>query len=94
VKLIVVRRTAVETYERLSRAFADDPNVKVVWERRTRERRKKSNSRAAERRSRDRRQFTKPWNKQGYFVIQTAEEEPRPTLPPSRPSKDPWFGCR
>jgi hypothetical protein len=94
VKLIVVRRTAVETYERLSRAFADDPNVKVVWERRTRDRRKKSNSRAPERRSRDRRQFTKPWNNQGYFVIQTAEEEPRTKLPSLRPSKDPWFGSR
>jgi hypothetical protein len=75
VKLIVVRRTAVETYKRLSRAFADDPNVEVVWERRTRERRKKADPPAPERRSGDRRRFTKPWNHLNYFVVHIADEE-------------------
>ena len=87
-KLIVVRRTAGETYERLSSKFADDPNVKVVWEQRSGERRDRSDSRGPERRSRDRRRLTKPWNHQGYFVIHTAEK-PRTKLPPLRPATDP-----
>jgi hypothetical protein len=93
-KLIVVRRTAAETYKRLSSKFSDDPNVKVVWERRTRERRKKPNSAGPERRSSGRRKFTKPWNNQGYFVVHTAEEEPRTKPPSPRPVKDPWFDAR
>jgi hypothetical protein len=36
VKLIAVRPTAVETYERLTRMFADVENVQVVWDQRTR----------------------------------------------------------
>jgi hypothetical protein len=93
-KLIVVRRTAVKTYERLRSAFSDDPNVKVVWERRTRERRKKSDLPAPERRGRDDRLFTKPWNDKGYFVIQNAEKMPRTKPPALRSSKDPWSGSR
>lgn len=88
-KLIVVRRTAAHIFERLSSEFADDPNVKVVWERRTRDRRVKSASQGPERRARDRRLFAKPWNHLGYFVIHTAESEPKIKLPLRQQSKAP-----
>jgi hypothetical protein len=89
VKLITVRRTAVETYERLSRTFADAPNVQVVWEQRRQDRRTRTTgSSVAERRRHDRRKLTKPWNHQGYCVIHTAEES-QGELPPPRPAIDP-----
>jgi hypothetical protein len=90
VKLIAVRPTAVETYERLSRMFADVQNVQVVWDQRTRDRRNRTSGwSAAERRSHDRRRFTKPWNHLGYFVIHTAEKsgaEPAAPRPPMDPT--------
>ena len=89
-KLIAVRSTAVETYERLTRTFADVQNVQVVWDQRKRERRNRASGwSAAERRTHDRRRFTKPWNHLGYFVIHTAEEsgaEPAPPRPPMDPT--------
>jgi hypothetical protein len=89
VKLIAVRPTAVETYERLTRMFADVENVQVVWDQRTRDRRNRTSGwSAAERRTRDRRRFTKPWNHLGYFVIHTAEEGGTEVAPP-RPPMDP-----
>jgi hypothetical protein len=79
VKLIVVRRSAADAFERLSRTFAGVPNVSVVWEQRTRDSRTRS----------DRRRFTKPWSRLGYFVIHTAEEQPRTELAPRLPVVDP-----
>ena len=88
VKLITVRRTAVETYERLSRTFEDAPNVQVVWEQRIRARRTRTTGPSvAERRKHERRKLTKPWNHQGYCVIHTAEES-QGEVPPPRPAID------
>ena len=88
-KLITVRRAAVETYERLSRTFADAPNVQVVWEQRTQDRRSRtSESSVADRRSRERRRLTKPWNHLGYCVIHIAEES-QAEVPTPRPAIDP-----
>lgn len=85
-KLIAVRPTAVETYARLSRMFADVQNVQVVWDQRKQDRRSRTSFRSAdERRARERRRFTKPWNHLGYFVIHTADESGADPAPPREP---------
>lgn len=38
-KLVIVRRGHFATYELLTRAFADDPSVEIIWDRRIGERR-------------------------------------------------------
>jgi hypothetical protein len=53
--VFVVSRDALDHYENLKRAFADDAKVAVILDRRSRERRKTPNTRSAERRRTDRR---------------------------------------
>jgi hypothetical protein len=72
-KLIIVQRSKIATFRRLRETFADDLNVEVVFERRVRERRQRSNQRGPERRARDRRRWSKAWNGRDYIVIQIAE---------------------
>jgi hypothetical protein len=38
-RLVIVRRGHFATFELLSRTFADDPTVQIVWDRRREERR-------------------------------------------------------
>ena len=71
-KLIIVNRRKPEAYERLKRQFADDLNVEVVLERRTRERRKLNRTSGLERRSRNRRKFAKSFDNRDYVVIYIA----------------------
>jgi hypothetical protein len=47
-------------------------NVEVIWDRRTRNRRRLSTMRGPERRSRERRQLVKPFNGKDYIVIHVA----------------------
>jgi len=68
-KLIIVDRAKPETFRRLKEKFADELNVEVIWDRRTRQRRRMSNTRGPERRSRERRQLFKPFNGKDYIVI-------------------------
>ena len=72
-KLIIVNRSKPETYARLRQTFADDINVEVVWERRTTERRRRNDVRGPERRTRNRRQWSKPWNGKDYIVINIVD---------------------
>ena len=44
-KLIIVDRTKPEVFKRLKEKFADDLNVEVIWDRRTRQRRRMANTR-------------------------------------------------
>ncbi len=71
-KLIIVDRTKPEVFKRLKEKFADDLNVEVIWDRRTRQRRRMANTRGPERRSRERRQLVKPYNGKDYIVIHVA----------------------
>lgn len=71
-RLIIVDRSKPETYERLKRTFADDINVQVIWERRTRDRRRTTDTRGPERRARERRQLDKGFNGRDYIVIYVA----------------------
>lgn len=71
-KLIIVDRSKPETFARLTRTFADEINVQVVWQRRTRQRRHKVDARGPERRRGDRRQFSKGFGGRDYIVIHLA----------------------
>ena len=71
-KLIIVDRAKPDVFARLKKQFQDETGVQVVFERRTRERRRTPLSRGLERRSRDRRQFAKPFNGKDFIVIYIA----------------------
>ncbi len=71
-KLIIVDRSKPDTYRRLKEKFTDDLNVEVIWDRRTKQRRRTANARGPERRSRERRQLVKTYNGKDYIVIHVA----------------------
>jgi len=55
-RLVIVRRGHFATFELLSRTFADDPSVQIIWDRRRVERRRSVDGAGnGERRSSDRR---------------------------------------
>jgi hypothetical protein len=72
-KLIIVDRSKPDVFARLRRKFSDDVGIEVLWERRTRQRRRNPSTRGPERRSLERRKFTKPWNGRDYIVIHIAK---------------------
>jgi hypothetical protein len=72
-KLIIVDRSKYPTFQRLSDKFADDGNVMVIWDRRTKHIRQPQVPRAPERRSRERRRLVKPWNGKDYVVVNAIE---------------------
>jgi hypothetical protein len=71
-KLIIVDRAKPEVYARLRKQFEDELGVQVLFERRTRERRRLARNAAPERRSRNRRRLVKPFGDNGYIVIYIA----------------------
>jgi 5'-3' exonuclease len=75
-KLIVVDRTKMETYRRLTDKFADDLNVRVVWDRRRTQARTRQESHYPDRRQADRRKLKKSWDGRDYFVIYVVQDRP------------------
>lgn len=71
-KLIIVDRAKPEVYARLRKQFEDELGVQVLFERRTRERRRNVRNAGPERRSRNRRRLEKPFGDNGYIVIYVA----------------------
>lgn len=71
-KLIVVDRTKLTTFQRLIAQFADALNVKVVLDRRLRQIRKSQQGHVPERRRTERRRLTKSWQGRDYIVIHVA----------------------
>jgi hypothetical protein len=76
-KLIIVDRSKYSTFQRLSDKFADDGNVMVIWDRRTKQLRQPQVPHSPERRSRERRRQLKSWNEKDYVVVNAIE--PRKT---------------
>jgi len=74
-QLVIIRRNQFATFALLAQAFADEPNVRLVWDRRTRERRKPpATPEGDERRSGDRRRD--PWLSWGtndYLLLTLTE---------------------
>jgi hypothetical protein len=71
-KLIIVERSKPEVYARLRKQFEDELGVEVVFQRRTRQRRRDPHKAWPERRSHERRKFLKPFNGKHYVVIYIA----------------------
>jgi len=82
-KLIIVDRTKVETYRRLREQFADDPNVKVIYERRAKALRQRTEDGSPDRRVQERRRLEKIPNGKDFVVIHVAGEnaDKKPTKP-------------
>lgn len=74
-KLIVVDRSKLTTFQRLIAQFADAVNVKVVLDRRLRQIRKRQEEREPERERRraERRRLNKPLQGRDYIVIHVAD---------------------
>ena len=73
-KLIIVDRSKFLTYQRLVEKFSDDLNVRVIWDRRKKQIRRRPVPHVPERRARDRRRLNKPWNGKDYIVINVVED--------------------
>lgn len=80
-KLIVVDRSKLQTFQLLIAQFADAVNVKVVLDRRLRQIRKRQEGHDPERRRAERRRLKKSLEGRDYFVVHVAGspgETPRP----------------
>jgi hypothetical protein len=72
-KLIIVQRSKMATYERLAEQFAEDRNVKVILERRLDPEREAANASATTRE--ERRRLKKAFDGRDYIVIHVADEK-------------------
>jgi hypothetical protein len=69
-QLIVVRRGRHSTFRLLEREFGNDPTVRIIWDRRYRDRRGSSEGVGDERRRADRRvPAPTVWPERNYFVV-------------------------
>lgn len=68
--VVIVRRGHFATFELLTRTFADDPSVQIMWDRRTGERRQNGDRRTdGERRQTDRRRVPpRQWAQLNYMI--------------------------
>jgi hypothetical protein len=71
-KLIVVDRTKLQTFQRLIGQFADAVNVKVLLDRRLRQIRKRQEGHVPERRRAERRRLKKSLEGRDYIVVHVA----------------------
>ena len=72
-KLVIVRRGHFATFELLTRAFADDAAVQIIWDRRVGERRRTLRMPEDERRQTDRRRIhPTQWGQLDYMVAPGA----------------------
>ena len=76
-KLVIVDRSKAATYERMRHLFASDPEVSVIWDRRTPDdRRRQTAARPiSERRFQDRRLLPKDFGVRGFIVVDADEAD-------------------
>ncbi|HEV3216753.1 MAG TPA: hypothetical protein VGZ27_13565 [Vicinamibacterales bacterium] len=68
-RLVIVRRGHFATFELLTRTFADDPSVNIIWDRRMGERRRADGRQEGERRRTDRRRMPPDqWGPMNYMI--------------------------
>jgi DNA-binding NtrC family response regulator len=74
-QLVIVRRNQVATFAMLAQAFADEPAVRLIWDRRLRDRRQAPTpSDPEERRRRERRsRLLNVWERHDYLVLSVAQ---------------------
>ena len=85
--MVIVQRGRLATFKLLTRTFAHDPTVRVVWDRRERDRRKTASPTPEDRRRRDRRASPPAsWDRFQYLVVSTmADSQNGPTTPTDPP---------
>src|SRR6476646_4792182 len=79
-QLVIVRRNQFATFAMLAQAFANEPNIRLVWDRRTRERRRSEGAPAGgDRRSADRRgDQSATWGANEYMLLTLNESRQAP----------------
>jgi transcriptional regulator of acetoin/glycerol metabolism len=89
-QLVIVRRNQLATFAMLAHAFADEPGVRFIWDRRLRERRQAPTSLdPEERRRRDRRRDPwTTWEGTDYLLLGVTEASSAPTETIARPDAD------
>jgi hypothetical protein len=83
-KLIVVDRAKLQTFQKLIGQFAGDPNVRVMLDRRLKQIRKRDEPHNPDRRKSERRRLIKQWDGRDYIVVHLADRAA--SRPPSDPS--------
>jgi transcriptional regulator of acetoin/glycerol metabolism len=90
-QLVIVRRSQFAAFGNLSRAFAAEPNVRLIWDRRVQNRRRRAAPPAAgeRRRQEHRRDPSAGWDDRDYLVIGAMTDgvsldPPRPSLTSAR----------
>ncbi len=73
-KLVIVDRSKMATFDRMRGLFANDPGVMVVWDRRTTERRQQAAARTPEKRVEERRRLMKSFGERGFIVVDVADD--------------------
>ena len=73
-RLVIVRRGHFATFELLTRTFADDPSVQIIWDRRIGERRQSAADAASRNRRRSDRRRMPPsqWGQMNYMIATEA----------------------
>jgi hypothetical protein len=81
-RLVIVRRGQFATFELLTRTFADDSTVQIIWDRRIGERRRASDAAGStERRHGDRRRVPPThWSQLNYTISVTEPVGARPSV--------------
>jgi len=75
-KLVIVDRSKGSTYDRMRSLFAGDPDVTVIWDRRSPdERRHQEALRLPERRRRERRHQLTEFGGRGFIVVDADRAE-------------------
>ena len=77
-KLVIVDRSKVATYERMRGLFVNDPTVMVVWDRRQESDRRQPHTlpRIPEKRVQERRHLLKSFGERGFIVVDVADDHP------------------
>ena len=76
VQLVIVRRSQFATFGLLAQAFADEPNVRLIWDRRVRHRRRQITAPGVAdlRRGERRRDPSATWSDRDYVVLSTTAD--------------------
>ena len=70
--LVIVAYSKMAAYERLTRAFAEEPTVRVMWDRRIAERRQQSEPHTPDRRRSHDRRTVQAFEGRDYIVVRTS----------------------
>jgi hypothetical protein len=73
-RLVIVRRGHFATFELLTRTFADDPSVQIIWDRRMGDRRQSLDGQDKRERRRSNRRRVPPmqWGQMNYMIATEA----------------------